>query len=102
MAGTRRLEEEERMTCDAGLTISEVLSVGGYADAAGLGALGHGCLGNFETFVIGLGFVVGLVGLIMYVGSLLDNSCGATPRGRGRPQSLPRGTRLGGDGKECV
>lgn len=30
-------------------------------------------LAQFETFVIGMGMIVGVVGLIGYVGSLMDN-----------------------------
>lgn len=41
--------------------------------AAGLGIPLDGFIGTFETFVTGLGLVVGLVGLTGYVGSLMDN-----------------------------
>jgi len=41
--------------------------------AAGLGIPLDGFLTTFQTFVIGLGLVMGLVGLIGYVGSLFDN-----------------------------
>ncbi len=41
--------------------------------AAGLGIPLDGFLTTFQTFVIGLGLVLGLVGLIGYVGSLFDN-----------------------------
>ena len=37
--------------------------------AAGLGIPLDGFIGTFETFVTGLGLVVGLVGLTGYVGS---------------------------------
>jgi hypothetical protein len=43
------------------------------ARAAGLGIPLDGFIGTFETFVTGLGLVVGLVGLTGYVGSLMDN-----------------------------
>ena len=43
------------------------------ATAAGLGIPLDGFIGSFETFVTGLGMVVGLVGLTGYVGSLMDN-----------------------------
>ena len=43
------------------------------ATAAGLGIPLDGFIGTFETFVTGLGLVVGLVGLTGYVGSLMDN-----------------------------
>ena len=41
--------------------------------AAGLGIPLDGLIGTFETFVVGLGLAVGLVGLTGYVGSLMDN-----------------------------
>ena len=40
------------------------------------GALGiplDGFLTQFQTFVVGLGLIIGLVGLTGYVGSLMDN-----------------------------
>ena len=40
------------------------------------GALGiplDGFLATFQTFVVGLGLIMGLVGLVGYVGSLFDN-----------------------------
>lgn len=43
------------------------------AQAAGLGIPLDGFIGQFQTFVVGLGLVVGLVGLTGYVGSLMDN-----------------------------
>jgi hypothetical protein len=43
------------------------------AQAAGLGIPLDGFIGTFETFVVGLGLAVGLVGLTGYVGSLMDN-----------------------------
>lgn len=43
------------------------------AQAAGLGIPLDGFLGNAQNWVIGLGFIVGLVGLLGYVGSLMDN-----------------------------
>jgi hypothetical protein len=41
------------------------------AHAAGLGIPLDGFIGSFETFVVGLGLAVGLVGLTGYVGSLV-------------------------------
>jgi hypothetical protein len=41
--------------------------------AAGLGIPLDGFLTTFQTFVVGLGLVMGLVGLTGYVGSLFDN-----------------------------
>ena len=44
--------------------------------AAWAGALGiplDGFLTQFQTFVVGLGLIIGLVGLVGYVGSLMDN-----------------------------
>lgn len=43
------------------------------SDAAGLGIPLDGFLGQFQTFVIGLGLIMGLVGLVGWVGSLFDN-----------------------------
>jgi hypothetical protein len=46
------------------------------ARAASAGALGiplDGFLTTFQTFVVGLGLIMGLVGLTGYVGSLFDN-----------------------------
>ena len=44
-----------------------------HAEAAGLGIPLDGFIGTFETFVTGLGLVVGLVGLTGYVGTFMDN-----------------------------
>jgi hypothetical protein len=41
--------------------------------AAGLGIPLDGFLTTFQTFVVGLGLIMGLVGLVGYVGSLFDN-----------------------------
>lgn len=43
------------------------------AHAGGLGIPLDGFLTQFQTFVIGLGLIMGLVGLAGYVGSLFDN-----------------------------
>jgi hypothetical protein len=46
------------------------------AHTASAGALGiplDGFLTSFQSFVVGLGLVMGLVGLVGYVGSLFDN-----------------------------
>ena len=48
----------------------------GTAQASFAGALGiqlDGFLTQFQTFVVGLGLIIGLVGLVGYVGSLMDN-----------------------------
>jgi hypothetical protein len=55
-----------------GLGMMVVLS----ARASFAGALGiplDGFLTQFQTFVVGLGLIMGLVGLTGYVGSLFDN-----------------------------
>src|SRR5437667_2637938 len=41
--------------------------------AGGLGIPLDGFLTQFQTFVVGLGLIMGLVGLTGYVGSLFDN-----------------------------
>jgi hypothetical protein len=41
--------------------------------AAGLGIPLDGFLTTFQTFVVGLGLIMGLVGLVGYVGSLFYN-----------------------------
>ena len=43
------------------------------AYAGGLGIPLDSFLGQMQTFVVGTGLIVGLVGLIGYVGSLMDN-----------------------------
>ena len=43
------------------------------SESAGLGIPLDGFIGSFETFVTGMGLIVGSVGLIGYVGSLMDN-----------------------------
>ena len=60
-------------TRTAGIAACMLLSGLGQAHAAGLGIPLDGFIGTFETFVTGLGLVVGLVGLTGYVGSLMDN-----------------------------
>ena len=57
----------------AGMAACLLLSGVGHAYAAGLGIPLDGFIGTFETFVTGLGLVVGLVGLTGFVGSLMDN-----------------------------
>jgi hypothetical protein len=42
-------------------------------EAASLGISLDAFLTQFETFVVGMGMIVGLVGLIGYIGSLMDN-----------------------------
>ena len=61
------------MTHRTVLTTGLLLTATLPAHAAGLGIPLDGFIGNFETFVTGLGLVVGLVGLTGYVGSLMDN-----------------------------
>ena len=55
------------------MTTGILLSVAIQSEAAGLGIPLDSFIGNFETFVTGLGLAVGLVGLTGYVGSLMDN-----------------------------
>src|SRR2546426_11472838 len=58
------------------LMIGLGLVVLGSARASAAGALGiplDGFLTQFQTFVVGLGLIMGLVGLTGYVGSLFDN-----------------------------
>ena len=51
-----------------------VVLVHDHAHAATLAGIQLGAfLDQFQTFVIGMGLVVGLVGLLGYVGSLFDN-----------------------------
>jgi hypothetical protein len=56
-----------------GALMLAVLLIASAAQAAGLGIPLDGFVGQFETFVTGLGMAVGLVGLTGYVGSLMDN-----------------------------
>jgi hypothetical protein len=56
-----------------GALVLAVLLMARAAQAAGLGIPLDGFVGQFETFVTGLGMAVGLVGLTGYVGSLMDN-----------------------------
>ncbi len=61
-----------KRTVVLGIGISLLLS----AHASWAGALGiplDGFLTQFQTFVVGLGLIIGLVGLTGYVGSLMDN-----------------------------
>jgi hypothetical protein len=51
------------------------LSVQG-AQAAALGIQLDTFLATFETFVIGMGMIVGLVGLMGWIGASMDNSFG--------------------------
>src|SRR3989440_6945816 len=56
----------------AGIALGVLLS----AQASYAGALGiplDNFLATFQTFVVGLGLIMGLVGLTGYVGSLFDN-----------------------------
>ena len=50
-----------------------MLTMMGHAEAGGLGIPLDGFLNQFQTFVVGSGMVVGLVGLLGYVGSLMDS-----------------------------
>jgi hypothetical protein len=59
------------------------------AHAAGLGIPLDGFIGTFETFVVGLGLAVGLVGLTGYVGSLMDNPFSADFRGQKMTHTFP-------------
>jgi hypothetical protein len=52
--------------------VSLVISVRG-ACAAGLGIPLDAFLTTFQTWVVGLGLIMGLVGLVGYVGALFDN-----------------------------
>jgi hypothetical protein len=51
-----------------GMTLSARVS-----EAGALGIPLDGFLTQFQTFVVGLGLIMGLVGLTGYVGSLFDN-----------------------------
>jgi len=55
-----------------GLVMIVVLSVG-VSCAGGLGIPLDGFLQNFQTWVVGLGLIMGLVGLTGYVGAQFDN-----------------------------
>lgn len=59
------------------ILVSGVAVLGGLSvmpvHAGGLGIPLDGFLSQFQTFVIGLGLIMGLVGLAGYVGSLFDN-----------------------------
>ena len=60
-------------------TVVQAVVVGGVlvsvriASAASLGIALDTFLTQFETFVVGLGLIMGLVGLAGYIGSLFDN-----------------------------
>ena len=61
---------KRQLACGLGMIV--VLS----ARASWAGALGiplDGFIQNFQTWVVGLGLIMGLVGLTGYVGSLFDN-----------------------------
>ena len=55
-----------------GLALAIVLYAEG-SMAGGLGIPLDGFLTTFQTFVVGIGLIIGLVGLTGYVGSLMDN-----------------------------
>jgi len=55
------------------LVVVGVLASTQGSQAAGLGIPLDGFLTQFQTFVVGLGLIMGLVGLTGYVGSLFDN-----------------------------
>jgi hypothetical protein len=61
-----------RIVVISGVAVLVGLS-GGPAHAGGLGIPLDGFLATFNTFVVGLGLIMGLVGLAGYVGSLFDN-----------------------------
>ncbi len=61
-----------KRTVVLGISVGLLLS----ARASWAGALGiplDGFMTQFQTFVVGLGLIIGLVGLTGYVGSLMDN-----------------------------
>jgi hypothetical protein len=58
------------------MVIAVIVAMGLGARAASAGALGiplDGFLTQFQQWVIGLGFITGVVGLLGYVASLFDN-----------------------------
>jgi hypothetical protein len=64
------MTKKQAITCGIGTVV--LLS----ARASWAGALGiplDGFLTTFQTFVVGLGLIMGLVGLTGYIGSLFDN-----------------------------
>jgi hypothetical protein len=54
-----------------GLGVGAVLSLAALSEAAGLGIALDGFIGQFQTFLVGLGLVMGMAGLVGYVGSLV-------------------------------
>ena len=56
-----------------GLAVVIVLAQASTSHAGALGIPLDGFLTTFQTFVVGLGLIMGLVGLTGYVGSLFDN-----------------------------
>jgi hypothetical protein len=58
-----------------GFTVGSLVLFSAQAScAAGLGIPLDGFLTTFQTFVVGLGLIMGLVGLVGYVGSLFYNT----------------------------
>jgi hypothetical protein len=57
----------------AKIVVLVVLSLATHAEAGALGIPLDGFVATFQTFVVGLGLAIGLVGLTGYVGSLMDN-----------------------------
>ena len=57
-----------------GLGVLGLVVLGAWGvEAASLGIPFDSFLTQLETFVIGMGMIVGMVGLIGYIGSLMDN-----------------------------
>jgi hypothetical protein len=61
------------MKRSAAMTIGLMVLSYSVSEGAGLGIPLDGFLAQFQTFVIGLGLIMGLVGLTGYIGSLFDN-----------------------------
>jgi hypothetical protein len=57
----------------AAMTIGLIVLSVSVSEAGSLGIPLDGFLGQFQTFVVGLGLIMGLVGLTGYIGSLFDN-----------------------------
>ena len=55
------------------MAAAAILLQAGWSEAGALGIPLDGFLIQFQTFVVGLGLIIGLVGLVGYVGSLMDN-----------------------------